>query len=381
MVNDNYYPCIGGVAEHIHHLSAELHRRGHKVTVLTAGIGSRAPTPALEPPEIVRIGMGIPVPANQSWTRMAIAWRPVHSIRKLLRKRQFDIVHIHGSLAPTLPLAAIKAAAITRPQPATVMTFHAGHDVSLGYSFARSVLWPYFRALDAIIAVSRVARDSHRRYFPGNYRIIPNGVDTAVFRPDAPPAPGFEPGRPRILFIGRFDRRKGLRHLLDALPLILHRFPDAELVVAGAPSTPLSRWPRAARSLQSRIRWLGRVPAELRPGLLTASSLLCAPSTGSESFGIVLLEAMAAGRPVVASNIPGYRTVIQDGVQGFLVPPANPAAIADRICELLANPSLGAQFGRAGRERALRFSWPAIADRIEKLYQQLSGPRSVSASY
>ncbi len=373
MVCDYYYPHVGGVAEHIRHLSDELHRRGHTVRVLTARMpvtGSSAWCPAR--PEVERIGRGILVPTNGSRARIVAAWDPVRKVRNSIRAGRYDIIHIHGSLAPTLPLATLHAAAGLRPRPATVMTFHAGHNRNAGYALFRPLLTRYFRLIDCPIAVSRAARWSTSLYFPGRYEIVPNGIDTAVFRPNLPPPATIRPGRPRILFMGRFDPRKGLMHLIDALPAVLRQFPDAELIVAGTgPPDPGHYLARLDPVHRPAVRFIGTVWGDDRAAWYSACDVFCAPSTGNESFGIILLEAMAAGRPIVASDIHGYREVLTDGVQGLLCPPADPAAIADRICRLLANPELAARMGRAGRERALNYAWPRIADRIEEIYRRL----------
>jgi phosphatidylinositol alpha-mannosyltransferase len=369
MVTDNYYPYIGGVAEHVHNLAVELRRRGHLVKVLTSSFEGRTLKALDRVPEeehIHRLGHGLLIPANKSFARLPVIWRPVARVRRYFESMRFDVVHIHGSLAPTLPLVAIRAARCLR-----VITFHAGHDASLGYSFSRSFLRPYFNAVHGVIAVSPTARESHEKYFPGPYRIIPNGIDLEEFRPDAAPHPGLDDGRPRILFMGRIEPRKGLKYLLLAMPEIVRQVPDAELVVVGAGLLGYSYRHYLSRDVERHVRWVGLVPGEERPGWFAASSVFCSPAVGNESFGIVLLEAMASARPVVASDIPGYRTVMTDGVQGLFHPPCDSEAIARAVAALLKDPALRARMGAAGRRRAGEFGWPALAARVEDLYSEL----------
>ncbi|MBM3314769.1 glycosyltransferase family 4 protein [candidate division WOR-3 bacterium] len=370
MVTDNYYPYIGGVAEHVHNLAAELRRRGHTVKVLTANSYGRAlKAPDRMPGEghVCRIGRGLLIPANKSFARLPVAWRPVGQVRAYFEHERFDVVHVHGSLAPTLPLAAIRAARCTR-----VMTFHAGHDASLGYSFSRSFLRPYFNALHGVIAVSDTARASHEKYFPGAYHVIPNGVDLEVFRPDARPPAGL-PDRPRILFMGRIEPRKGLKYLLTALSEIVRHVPDVELAVVGAGPPGYSCRQYLGREVDGHVRWVGLVSGADRPGWLAASRVFCSPAVGNESFGIVLLEAMATARPVVASDIPGYRSVLTDGREGLLVPPKDPKSLAAALVRLLQDRQTAERIGAAGRRRALEFSWHRVAVEVEGFYEDLRG--------
>jgi len=369
MVSDNYYPYIGGIAEHVHHLASELRKRGHTVKVLTAKVGGRmmecmASVPGEE--HVKRIGDGWVIRSNRSFARVTVAWRPVAQIRRYFDEERFDIIHMHGSLAPTLPMAAIQASRVLN-----VVTFHAGHDQSLGYALFRSELRPYFNAVHGLIAVSETARLSCYKYFPGPYHIIPNGIDPTVFRPDAVRVPALAEERPRILFVGRFEPRKGLKFLLMAMPEIARRLPNVQLVVVGTGLLGYSYKSYLSREVQEHVHWAGLIASEDRPKYYASCDVYCSPATGQESFGIVLLEAMATGKPVVASDIDGYRTVVTDGREGFLVPPCRPEAIAQAILRILTNRGLARQMGETGRKRALEFGWPAIAEKVEDYYREM----------
>ncbi len=369
MVSDNYYPYIGGVAEHVHHLSVELRRRGHEVNILTSNFDSRTIGCLETAPEeqyIKRIGQGITIQSNKSFTRIPIAWRPLAQVRRYFRERKFDIIHTHGSLAPTFVITAINAS-----RSINVCTFHAGHDASLGYALFGSLLKPYFRALHGLIAVSETAKSSIARYFPGDYRIIPNGIDIDFFSPDAEPMPELNDGRPRILFMGRFEPRKGLKYLLMAMPEIVRAVPDVELVVLGTGFLGYSYKSYLDKEVQEHVRWVGLVPSEQRPRYLASCDVFCSPATGNESFGIVLLEAMATKTPVVASDIPGYRSVMTENEQGLFVPPCDSSALAKAVIRLLKDPELLRRLGEGGRKRAAEFAWPRIAERVEKVYYEL----------
>jgi phosphatidylinositol alpha-mannosyltransferase len=370
MVTDNYYPYIGGIAEHVHHLASELRKRGHTAKVLTAKVGGRIMECMASVPDeghVMRIGTGLVVRSNHSFARVAIAWRPVAKIRKYFEQERFDVVHIHGSLAPTLPMAAIQAS-----RTLNVMTFHAGHEQSVGYALFRSEFRPYFDAVQGWIAVSKTARESCAKYFPGPYRIIPNGIDLTFFRPDAGRAPGLEDDRPRILFVGRFEPRKGLKFLLMAMPDVVRQVPNVQLVVVGTGLLGYSYKSYLSRAVQQHVHWAGLVAADDRPRYYASCDVYCSPATGNESFGIVLLEAMATGKPVVASDIDGYRTVMTDGREGLMVPPCDPPALARAIVKILLDRAAARRYAANGLERAQLFSWPKLAERVEAYYEELA---------
>ncbi|MEO0085649.1 MAG: glycosyltransferase family 4 protein [candidate division WOR-3 bacterium] len=369
MVSDNYYPYVGGVAEHIHHLAVELRRRGHIVKILTTNFGGRSfeclnSTPDEE--HVKRVGRGIVFRSNKSFARATVGVRLTARARRFFNENRFDVIHIHGALSPTLPLVAIQASTALK-----VMTFHANHDQSLGYAFFKPLLRRYFYALHGLVAVSDAALRSCAKYFPGPYRIIPNGIDTDFFSPGAAPLPELDNGRPKILFMGRFEPRKGLKYLLMAMPDIVREVPDVQLVAVGTGIFGYAYKGYLDKSCEANVLWPGLIPGADRPRYVASCDVFCSPAIGHESFGIVLLEAMACARPVVASDIAGYRTVVADGVHGRLVPPRDVKAIAAAIVELLGNPARRRQLGEAGRQRALEFSWPRIAEQVERLYEEL----------
>lgn len=365
MVSEMYDPWIGGIAEHIRLLSAELRRRGHTVKVLTAQVGSR---PAdRDDADVHRIGRSVTVRANRSLSPIPVGWRMPSKVRQFCADFDPDIIHTHmlGAVLPTLALRYSRAV--------NVETFHTGFDRSTLYALSRPLLIRYFRKLHGRIAVSEAARRSMARYYPADYRIIPNGIDPAAFHPAAAPLPQFADGRPTVLHVGRLEPRKGLAYLLRALPLIRAEVPDVRLVVVG--DGPLAGAYRRAvgPELRDSVVFVGRVP----PGSLLMASYyrsaecFCAPSTGGETFGIVLLESMASGRPVVASDIDGYREVVEHGVEGYLCPPEDERALARAIISVLTDPAACRRMGDAGRSKALQYSWEAVGASVERYYCEL----------
>ena len=225
------------------------------------------------------------------------------------------------------------------------------------------------------ICVSTASHELVNRYFPGDYRIIPNGVDVQQFgAPDVQPLPRFDDGRLNILFLGRMDERKGFRYLLNAFRLVKREFADARLIVAGGYTdddvAPFRR--QAAEQGLRDVVFVGRVSAADKPRYYCSCHVFCAPSTGFESQGIVLLEAMAAGRPLVASDIPGYRSVVTHGQEGLLVAPCNEEALASALCVLLRSPERRAEMGRRGRARSQRYAWDRIATEILDFYADVT---------
>lgn len=356
---DYTYP--GAVAEHVRHLAAEFVRAGHEVHV----IAPSSENPADRGIYFHRMGHPFGVPANGSVARVSVGSRLSRELRETLRTGGFDIIHLHEPLIPSLPLAVLRASRATN-----IGTFHAFRRSTLGYLSAKPFLEYFFRKLHGKIAVSVRARDFVAEHFPGQYTIIPNGIDVAHFSEPKPPIAAFTDGRPTVLFLGRLEKRKGLSYLLRAWPQVTEAIPGARLVVAGG-GGGLAHYQKFVRDHGEKdIVFTGIVSNEERVRYYQSADVYCAPSTGGESFGIVLLEAMAAGRPIVASDIPGYRDVVSDGVQALLVSPRDPNRLADALIRLLRDPGLRARFSENGRQTARQYDWPKVAAEILDFYTE-----------
>jgi phosphatidylinositol alpha-mannosyltransferase len=295
--------------------------------------------------------------------------------KRLLLEQQFDLIHLHEPMMPALPLTVLRHSRTTN-----IGTFHAFRNTPLAYFYGKPIVQPFFRKLHGHIAVSTAARDFVGEYFPADYRIIPNGIDFPRFNTRYPPLEQFQDERPTVLFVGRLEKRKGLRFLLRAWPRVLERVPNARLIVVGK-GRPLEGYRRfAARQGWSAddVFFAGYVSSEDLPRYYQRCDVFCAPNTGQESFGIVLLEAMAAGAPIVASAIPGYRDVVEHGQQGFLVEPKNSDALADAMYRLLTNPELRASMRRAGQSKARRYDWPRIGSQVLEYYEEVLERRAAA---
>ena len=360
IVTQPYYPQNGGVSEHVHHTALELRELGHDVDVIT----SRFPSARKDEAGVQRIGWNVLLPHLGALANVNAGLRLARDVDRIYRSAAYDVVHVHEPLSPTLPLVAIERA----PESAVVIgTFHASSPRGVGYRIARPLLRRFSERLDGRVAVSRAAQRFVTRYFDEEYSIIPNGVDPERFHPDVDPLPGLADGRPTMLFVGRFYRRKGLPILLRALPRIAERVPDVRLLVVG--DGPQAPWVKLlARRAPCEVRFLGELPRTEIPRAYRSADLFVAPSTGSESFGIVHLEAMAAGVPIVASDIEGYAEILDPGREALLFPNRSAAGLADAAVRVLTDPLLARSMAAAGREKASRYAWSRIARELESLF-------------
>jgi len=369
---DFAYP--GGVTEHISHLAAEFGRVGHEAHIIAPY--SRGEPTAGEPlpgePRVHAVGRVVPVPANGSVARISISLTLSRMVKQLLAAEQFDVLHLHEPLMPALPLTVLR-----HSQTLTVGTFHAFRQSNISaYFYGKSVLRYFVGRLHGRVAVSSCARDFVAEYFPGDYRIIPNGIDLARFGAPQPPIARYQDGKLNVLFVGRLEKRKGLSHLLRAWRHVRRELPAARLIVVGE-GRPLLGYQRfAAREGMSEIVFTGYVSPEDLLRYYHTCDVFCAPSTGQESFGIVLLEAMAASKPIVASAIPGYQEVVRHGQEALLVEPKDEHALALSLVHVLADPDLRERLAAAGRRRAALFSWDRIAADLLEYYAELAEARA-----
>jgi phosphatidylinositol alpha-mannosyltransferase len=287
----------------------------------------------------------------------------------VLRALAPDVVHVHEPLVPWVSLAA------TTAQVAPVVaTFHAWSDRDRAYRVAGRVLRRALAHVDAAIAVSPAAAAYHAAalgWRTSDLTVVPNGVEVARFR-GATPFPQVRE-HPSLLFVGRLEARKGLDQLLHAFAHLRATRPDLRLYVVGdGPDRDRCQQLLPAR-LRADVVFLGRVDAAELPRFYASCDLFVAPALGGESFGIVLIEAMAAGAPVVASDIPGYASVVTDGVDGRLVPPHDPGALAEAIATLLDNPSLARALADTATARVERYDWSAVADQVRAVHRRVVG--------
>ena len=367
IVSQSYYPRYGGVTEHVHALALELRRRGHEVTILTSRF-RKGETGDLQ--GVRRIGYNILVPFNRAFVDFTIGWGLKGQLKRAIRELDLDIVHVHCPTAPTLPVMAVAVS-----DRATVGTFHSTGGRTAMQDLFQPMLGPLMSRLDGKIAVSQTALATAELYYPGTYEVIPNGVDVERFHPLVAPFPQWRnPDHVNILFVGRLDPRKGVHDLIDAMPEVVERTDGrARLLVVGDSYLRPQVEAQVADVVRRHVHFLGHVHSSELPRWYATGDIFCSPATGNESFGIVLVEAMAAGRALVCSDIPGYRTVVTPGENAACFPPGDVRALARTLANLVDDPVRRGRLAEAGRQRALDFAWPRVVDRIEAVYRQAVG--------
>jgi phosphatidyl-myo-inositol alpha-mannosyltransferase len=350
----------GGVNEHIRQLDRQFTAIGHQTRILAA---TSPDVGEIDDGHVYRLGVSVPVPANGSISRITLSPFIGGKIKQFLSSERFDVIHLHEPLAPMLNLLVLM-----HSQTTNVGTFHAARSSDLKYMYIKAILDMFFDKLDARIAVSETARELVDLYFPAHFDIVPNGIALERYDPNTKPLPQFRDGRKNILFVGRFDEsRKGFRFLARAMPMVRSQYPDARLIVVGhGDPAPYQRY------LQQQgiddVVFAGVVSDEMLPRYYASADVFCAPSTGGESFGLVLLEAMAIGAPVVASAIPGYSGVIRNGRDGVLVEPKDEHALAMALVRVLADVELRERLRTSGLEHVQQYSWQRVAEQVLEVY-------------
>ena len=371
LVSPYDYPYPGGVVKHIFYLDKEFRRLGHDIRIIAACSDDVGDVP----PQVIKVSGSIAhIPFAGSVARVTLSPRVYRRVKKILKREQFDVIHLHEPMTPALPLAVLRHVPLS-PRSVVVGTFHAYRESSHpGYDYVKPVFKRFFSRLDGRIVVSEAVRDLLDSYFPDDYRIIPNGIDLERFSdPALRPIERFDDGKLNILFVGRLEKRKGFKYLLQAFAQVKKAIPEARLMVVGAydkeDKEPFVLYARQHRLRD--VRFIGQVSEDDLPRYYRTCHVFCAPSTGFESFGIILLEAMAAGKPIVASNIDGYRGVLKNGDMGLLVRPEDERRLADALIRLLKDPALCGRMGRHGQAKAADYSWDKVAQQILSYYREL----------
>jgi phosphatidylinositol alpha-mannosyltransferase len=358
LVSPYVYPLPGGVTQHVRYLYENLRLRGHDVRILTSSHGLQRASEG----DVIRLGKGFSVPANGSVGTVTLSFRYISQVREVLERERFDVLHFHEPFVPFLSLVLLRES-----QSVNVATFHAYGGWSPAYEFGSRALRGYPERLHGRIAVSAAARHFIDRYFPGDYKVIPNGVDMDRFQ-RAVPIARWQDGTRNILFVGRFEPRKGVLDLLKAYRMLRKTGCECRLLlVGGGPQEREARRYVATRRLRG-VEFLGRVSDDEKAQLFRTADVYVSPATGRESFGIVLLEAMAAGAPIVASDIHGYKGVVRRGQEALLVPPRSPKLIAASVGRLLREPEFALAMSEAGPLRAEEFSWPRVTAKVDDYY-------------
>jgi phosphatidyl-myo-inositol alpha-mannosyltransferase len=349
----------GGVQNHVRDLAEALIERGHGVSVL-------APSEEGDlPPYVVPAGRAVPVPYNGSVARVAFGPVVAARVRRWLNEGRFDVLHLHEPASPSLSLLALWAA-----ECPVVATFHTANVRSRAMSASASILRPSLEKISARIAVSEYARDTLVRHVGGEPVVIPNGVYVDRYA-TAPQRPQWRGDTGTVVFVGRLDEpRKGFRVLASAFGQVAADRPGLRLLVVGGGDVEAASGllPEPARG---QVTFLGRASDADKAAALRTADLYVAPNTGGESFGIILTEAMAAGTPIVASDLDAFRRVLDDGRAGALFRTGDSAALAAALDALLADPDRRAALADRARRAVAAFDWPVVASRVLEVYSSV----------
>ena len=363
LVSPYDFATAGGVNDHVRHLAVQLQQRGHETRIF--GPSSRADV-GVDRAKFYRIGTPIAIPVNESVARITLSFHLANRVRAIIEEERFDILHFHEPLMPALPMTMLRMSTT-----ANVGTFHAFAKSNVGYYYGRPLLQPYLEQLHQAIAVSDPARDFVTRYFPDfPMHVIPNGVDLGFYQPGHAPIRHLRDDLVNILFVGRLEKRKGLGDLLRAYRAMSARVPQTRLIIVG--DGPLRNRVESyvSRHHLPNVILAGFVPESVKPRYYNSADIFCAPATGAESFGIVLLEALASGLPVVATEVPGYMSVLEPGRDSITVQPSNWRELAASLVILARDRELRRRMGDYALHKARRYSWDRVAAEVVEVYKE-----------
>ena len=349
----------GGVQTHIRELAQQLRAWGHDVRIVA---------PCSDPSKVedegfIPMGKPFPLPSRGSVGRISVSVWLRTKIKEMLDEQQFDIIHMHEPFS-----SYVCVGMLSQSSAVNIATFHAYPGSRVYDVGGARIAQPYFKMLHGRIAVSQPAKEFISGYFEGDYKLIPNGVRIDQYQQGVEPFTHLQDGMINLLFLGRADKRKGLKYLLLAYSKLKWDWPNLRLIVLG-PGNPNDECQRiiGERSLQD-VMFVGAVSDEDKFRYLKTAEIYCSPATGGESFGMVLVEAMAAGLPIVASEIPGYMTVARSGIEAITFPPKDVGALADALGKVLENADLKRRLSGNALRRADEFRWERVARRVLDYY-------------
>lgn len=368
IVSSAYWPYPSGVSEHVYHLAEGLKNYGHEITLLTTNYPKIGEAGQFDNLKIIRIGRAYMLHINKSVSPLPTGSDIPQKVKKIVDKGNFDIIHLHSCYPPEITFWALLFS-----KTVNCVTYHTvGFKRSILFNIGATIFRKYINKIHGHIYVSNLARLWNQPYMPGDYRIIPNGVDIERFSPSVLP---FD--KPKnsfvILYVGRLDKRKGVFIALEAFGKIKKQYPQALLYVVGkGPLEKEAKEYAQSLNLTGRCQFFGYVTREDLPRFYRTCDVYVSPALGGEAQGIVLLEAMACGKTVIASDIGGYNEVIEDGQNGILFTQGSANDLAIKIGQIINNEQLRKTLEKNARARAEEFSWDKIVRYVEKYYIDLT---------
>ena len=361
MVTDAYYPYPSGVSEYVHNLSCALRGLGHTVDIVATSFGKREDRKY----DVIRVGRVVYVPLNRSYATVPFGFNIPAKMKRLIQGCKYDVIHLNGPIFPNLSYFALKYS-----NTRTISTFLTSSErvTGFGSGLFRKIFERLHDKIDVRIAISKQAQRTNEMYVPGDYYIVPLGIDAKRFSPVGDKHPEMDNGS--ILFVGRLDPRKGLQRLLKAFVLVKQAMPGTRVFVVGG-GNRVSKYKKMAVSygIDDSILFKGAVSNSILAKYFRSCTVFTSPAEGGESFGLVLIEAMASGVPVVASDIAGYDEVVENGRNGILVDTADPERYAAALLRVLQEGKTREKLVSQGlRDVNSRYRWDVIAPQIEQFY-------------
>ena len=350
-----------GVNNHILGLAKELLKLKHQVKII--GPSSQN----FKENNFLSTGKPFPLPSGGSIAHISVNPFTISKIKSQIEKENFEIIHLHEPFAGIIQPSIIK-----NSNSINIATFHSFKGTSI-YRFGFANFFkPYFKKIHSSIAVSKPAEEFISKYFPGKYQIIPNGIHIDLYQNNKNEIPKFRDSKTNILFIGRSDKRKGLQYIIAAFGKLKWKYSDLRLLIVG----PVNNKTEfndiiSAQNLQD-IHFIGEVSEKDKIRYLNTADIFCSPAIGNESFGYVILEAMSAQKPIVASNIEGYSSLIKDNYNGILTKPKDPESIANALEILINNKKLKTKISNNAFKIANKYSWENVTRKILNVYKQAS---------
>jgi phosphatidylinositol alpha-mannosyltransferase len=356
----------GGVVNHIRALAEEFSRRGHDVRIIAP---TSRPLSDIEE-NFVAIGRPRTVPVTGTVLRISLSLHLAPKIKEVLKREQFDVVHLHEPFMPMLCSAMLRFS-----NGVNIGTFHAcagKPGYTLGKPITTFLLKRRNRKLKGRIAVSPAAQKFAAKHVAGDFTVIPNGVDLKRFNPEASSISQYQDDKLNIVFVGRMESRKGVNYLIEAYGLLKREFPKTRLILVGPGVRLRHKYEKMVKADGLKdVVFTGPVSYDELPRYYQTADIFCAPATGRESFGIVLLEAMALGKPVVATRIEGYSAVITDEQEGLMVPPRDAKSLAQALKRLILDESLRRALGAKGLVTVRRYDWTIVASQVLEYYENI----------
>lgn len=366
LITEYYYPTIGGITEHTHNLYLGLKELGHEVVLITPDAGKITQVD-LKEINLIYLGKSVPVYSQGAIASITMGFGLGRKLREIFKREQFDLIHVHPPVVPMLPLLAQRYA-----YPACVVgTFHTVNNGGLFLKLGRRIVQKYLDGMHGKIAVSEACRQSMFQYFKGDFKVIPNGIDTSYFHPEGDTIPQFQDGKLNILFLARLEPRSGLEYLIKAFCHIRQTRQDCRLIIVG--DGPMKNFYQAMvpKKIKSDVIFVGAI-YNGRSVYYRTADIFCFPTTKA-SFGITILEAMATAKPVVAFSLPAFKEMFLRGQSIYLCGEPGEGNLAQVLHELLANSQKRTEVGKLAYQLAGEYSWKKVVRQIINYYGEV-GP-------